>query len=48
MAVLDQPAAGALTVRYRPDDEEVYENPPRFVWMPTLDESSEYVIRVSA
>ncbi|HYI89105.1 MAG TPA: DUF4962 domain-containing protein [Beijerinckiaceae bacterium] len=46
--LLDQPAAGALTVRYRPDDEEVHENPPRFVWMPTLDESSEYVIRVSA
>ena len=46
--LLDQPAPGALTVRYRPDDEEAYENPPRFIWMPTLDESSEYVIQVSA
>ena len=45
--VLDEPKAGALTLRYRPDGGEVYENPPRFCWLPTLDESSRYVLRVS-
>jgi len=45
--ILDQPKAGALTVRYRPDSEEVYENPPRFVWLPTLDEGSRYILRVT-
>jgi hypothetical protein len=46
-SILDQPKAGALTVKYRPDAEEVYENPPRFVWLPTLDEGSRYVVRVT-
>jgi hypothetical protein len=46
--MLDQPRAGALTVQYRPDAEEVYENPPRFVWLPTLDEGSRYVLKVAA
>lgn len=45
-SMLDQPKAGALTVQYRPDAEEVYENPPRFVWLPTLDEGSRYVLKV--
>ena len=45
--ILDQPKAGTLTVKYTPDAEEVYENPPRFVWLPTLDEGSRYVLRVT-
>ncbi len=45
--ILDQPKAGTLTVKYSPDAEEVYENPPRFVWLPTLDEGSRYVLKVT-
>jgi hypothetical protein len=45
--ILDQPRAGTLTVKYSPDAEEVYENPPRFVWLPTLDEGSRYVLKVT-
>lgn len=45
--ILDQPKAGTLTVKYMPDADEVYENPPRFVWLPTLDEGSRYVLKVT-
>ena len=45
--LLDEPRASALTVRYAPDNEEVWENPPRFVWLPTLDENSLYVLQVA-
>jgi Domain of unknown function (DUF4962)/Heparinase II/III-like protein len=44
---LDEPKASGLTVRYQPDDEAVWENPPRFVWLPALDETLPYVLRVA-
>ena len=43
---LDEPKASALTVRYQPDNETVWENPPRFIWLPTLDETLPYVVRI--
>lgn len=46
--VLDEPNPGSLMVRYAPDDDtEILENPPRFSWLPTLDEGARYVLRVS-
>ena len=45
---LDQPKAGRLTIQYGPaDDVVVPENPPRFTWIPDIDETSSYVLRVS-
>jgi Domain of unknown function (DUF4962)/Heparinase II/III-like protein len=43
---LDEPRATSLTLRYQPDEESVWENPPRFAWLPTLDESQPYVLRI--
>ena len=45
--MLDEPRAGGLTVRYQPDGDSVYENPPRFAWLPALDETAAYVVRVA-
>ena len=47
LADRDEPKASPLTVRYQPCDETVWENPPRFVWLPVLDESLPYVVRLS-
>lgn len=45
---LDEPVAGRLTIQYAPViDDEVIENPPRFSWLPVVDESACYVLRVS-
>lgn len=46
-AGLDEPQAGSLTVRYQPCDEVVTENPPRFAWLPALDETARYTLQVS-
>ncbi|MDO5416094.1 MAG: DUF4962 domain-containing protein [Lachnospiraceae bacterium] len=32
-----EPKESLLSVKYRPDGETVYENPPRFCWMPEKD-----------
>jgi hypothetical protein len=44
---LDEPQQSALTIRYQPDGDASNENPPRFAWLPTLDETSAYVLEVS-
>jgi|GEM_PF-6862641 len=45
---LEEPTAGRLTVRYAPDEGDVLaENPPRFSWLPVVDEGARYVLRVS-
>ncbi len=45
---LDQPSAGRMTVQYQPvSDTVLTENPPRFSWLPVVDEDARYVIRVS-
>lgn len=45
---LDEPAVGRLTIQYSPTaDTEITENPPRFTWLPTIEDDAEYVIRIS-
>ncbi len=46
---LDEPSAGRLTIQYGPTPEtEIVENPPRFTWIPVLDDDARYVLRVSS
>lgn len=45
---LDQPRAGRLNIQYAPaNGKEVAENPPRFSWLPVIEDEAEYVLRVS-
>ncbi len=45
---LDEPSAGRMTVQYRPSgDVALTENPPRFSWLPVVDDDARYAIRVS-
>lgn len=46
-AYLDQPKAGRLNIQYRPDGGEMAENPPRFMWLPVVEEGVSYVLRLS-
>lgn len=47
-AYLDEPRAGRLTIQYAPSGgEAVVENPPRFMWLPVVEEGARYVLRVS-
>ncbi len=44
---LDQPPAGRLMIQYAPDEEtEIVENPPRFSWLPEIDDETVYVLRI--
>ncbi|MEM8789664.1 MAG: DUF4962 domain-containing protein [Pseudomonadota bacterium] len=46
---LDEPKAGRLTIQYAPTSQtDVTENPPRFTWIPVIDDGAHYVLRVSA
>ena len=46
--MLDEPAAGGLTIQYSPTSEtELSENPPRFTWLPTIEDGVQYVLRIS-
>lgn len=48
LPMLDEPNAGRLTIQYSPTAEtEVTENPPRFMWIPVVDDDARYVLRVS-
>ena len=48
LALLDEPAAGRLTIQYAPDEAtEIVENPPRFSWLPVIEDEAEYVIRIA-
>lgn len=45
---LDQPKAGRLTIQYAPDEgDEIFENPPRFTWLPVIEPEALYVLRLS-
>jgi hypothetical protein len=45
---LDEPKAGRLTIQYAPESgDDVAENPPRFTWLPVVEEEAMYVLRVS-
>lgn len=46
---LDEPKAGRLTIQYGPvADTDIVENPPRFTWLPVIDDDAAYVLRVSS
>ncbi|NDR59276.1 DUF4962 domain-containing protein [Aliiruegeria sabulilitoris] len=47
-AYLDEPRAGRLNIHYAPaGGEEVVENPPRFMWLPVVEDDARYVLRIS-
>jgi len=49
LAALDEPKAGRLTIQYGPDNAaEIVENPPRFTWLPVIEDEAQYVLRISA
>lgn len=49
LPLLDEPKAGRLTIQYGPTPEtDVTENPPRFSWLPVIDDDARYVLRVSS
>lgn len=46
---LDEPKAGRLTIQYAPVAEtEIAENPPRFTWLPVIEDEAQYVLRISS
>ena len=48
LPVLDEPAAGRLTIQYGPvEATEIVENPPRFSWLPVIEDEAQYVLRIS-
>ncbi|WP_368188501.1 DUF4962 domain-containing protein [Aestuariibius sp. HNIBRBA575] len=47
LAYLDEPRAGRLNIQYAPDGGSVVENPPRFMWLPVVEDEASYVLRVS-
>ncbi|MEL6682172.1 MAG: DUF4962 domain-containing protein [Pseudomonadota bacterium] len=48
LPTLEEPTAGRLTIQYGPQaDTEIVENPPRFTWLPVLEDDATYVLRVS-
>ena len=47
-AYLDEPTPGYLNIHYSPTiDTELTENPPRFTWLPVVEEEAKYCLRVS-
>lgn len=48
LSPLDEPRPGRLTIDYRPAcGASVVENPPRFTWLPVVEDEALYVLRVS-
>lgn len=46
--MLDEPKTGRLTIQYAPDaDSQIVENPPRFTWLPVIEDEAQYVLRIS-
>ncbi|HCQ65276.1 MAG TPA: hypothetical protein DIU07_09030, partial [Rhodobacteraceae bacterium] len=42
------PAAGGLNIQYAPGpDDTLVENPPRFTWLPVVEDEAAYVLRLS-
>jgi len=47
--MLDEPQAGRLTIQYSPtENHDVTENPPRFTWLPVIEDEAQYILRVSS
>ena len=48
LPLLDEPKAGRMMIQYAPDAAtEVVENPPRFTWLPVIDDAAHFVLRIS-
>ena len=48
LPALDEPKTGRLTIQYAPDaGTRITENPPRFSWLPVIEDEAQYVVRVS-
>lgn len=46
--MLDEPKTGRLTIQYAPDAGSVIaENPPRFTWLPVIEDEALFVLRIS-
>ena len=46
--VLDEPTTGRLTIQYGPDQNaKLTENPPRFSWLPVIEDEARYTLRIS-
>ena len=46
---LDEPKTGRLTIQYAPDAEtEIVETPPRFTWLPVIEDEAEYMLQISS
>lgn len=47
LGTLDQSPAGRMMIQYAPDaGSEIAENPPRFTWLPEIDDEARYVLRI--
>ncbi len=44
---LDEPKAGRLSIAYAPDGTVCTENPPRFTWLPEIEEEAQYCLRIA-
>lgn len=47
MKVLEEPKETLLSIKYRPCNEVVYENPPRFTWLPEDGKDIVYNLQIS-
>ena len=48
LSALDQTPAGRMMIQFAPDaDTRIAENPPRFTWVPDIDDNAVYVLRVT-
>lgn len=48
-AYLDEPTAGRLNIQYAPNaGDTLVENPPRFTWLPVVEDEARYVLRLSS
>ncbi len=46
--MLDEAKTGRLTIQYAPEaGGEIAENPPRFTWLPVIEDEARYVLRIS-
>ena len=49
LPMLDEPKAGRLTIQYAPDEAtKIAENPPRFTWLPVIEDEARYILRISS
>jgi hypothetical protein len=48
LPLLDEPVTGRLTIQVSPNElTEIVENPPRFTWLPVIEDEAQYVLRIS-